>query len=169
MNAERRLYSNGLKLFDLLLMAASFTVATLPLFHRVGRMSLEEFFALRVKVGNLALFVSFLLVWNILFSMFGLYRSKRLSGRFEEMRDIVASTTIGTVVIAGAALVFRIWVVNRVFLLLFWLLTTGTVILSRTIIRASLAYAPAAWTQHPQPAGDRHQFPRHQAGGADSG
>jgi exopolysaccharide biosynthesis polyprenyl glycosylphosphotransferase len=141
MNAERKLFSNGLKLFDLLLMAASFTVATLPLFHRVGRMSLAEFFSLRVKVGNLALFVSFLLIWNLLFTVFGLYKSKRLSGRFEEMRDIIAATTIGTVVIAGAALVFRIWVVNRVFLLLFWLLTTATVILSRTVIRASLAYA----------------------------
>jgi exopolysaccharide biosynthesis polyprenyl glycosylphosphotransferase len=141
MDAQRKLFSNGLKLFDLLLMSVAFTVSTLPLFRRVGRMSLAEFFSLRIKLGNLALFVSFLLIWHFLFAVFGLYKSKRLSSRFEEARDIVAATTIGTAIVAGAALIFRIWLVNRVFLVLFWVLTTGSILLSRTLIRASLAYA----------------------------
>ena len=141
MGINRRVFSNGFKLFDLLLMVAAFVVSTLPLFHRVGRLTLAEFFEMRVKLGNLLLFVSFLLIWHVLFSAFGLYHSKRLSSRWEEIRDICGATTLGTVVIAGAALVFRLWVVNRVFLLLFWVLTTSTVIVSRTVIRAALAYA----------------------------
>ena len=48
--------------------------------------------------------------------------------------------TLGTGVIAAFGLLFRIWVVNRTFLLLFWVLPTVLVIASRTIIRASLAY-----------------------------
>jgi exopolysaccharide biosynthesis polyprenyl glycosylphosphotransferase len=141
MDAQRKIFSNGLKIFDLLLMSAAFSVATLPLVHRVGRMSLAEFFSLRVKLGNLILYVSFLLAWHFLFTVFGLYKSKRLSGRLEEVRDIIAATTIGTAVIAGSGLLFRIWLVNRVFLVLFWALTTASVILSRTIIRGFLAYA----------------------------
>ncbi|MGA7217008.1 MAG: sugar transferase [Candidatus Sulfotelmatobacter sp.] len=141
MGTNRKVFSNGLKLFDLLLMSAAFVVSTLPLVHRVGRLTSAEFFEMRVKLGNLVLFVSFLLIWHILFSVFGLYRSKRLSSRWEEVRDICGATTLGTVIIAGAALVFNVWVVNRVFLVLFWGLTTGLVILSRTIIRAALAYA----------------------------
>jgi exopolysaccharide biosynthesis polyprenyl glycosylphosphotransferase len=141
MGTNRKVFSNGLKLFDLLLMSAAFVVSTLPLMHRVGRLTTAEFFEMRVKLGNLVLFVSFLLIWHILFSAFGLYRSKRLSSRWEEVRDICGATTLGTIIIAGAALVFNIWVVNRVFLVLFWGLTTGLVILSRTVIRASLAYA----------------------------
>jgi exopolysaccharide biosynthesis polyprenyl glycosylphosphotransferase len=141
MGVNRKVFSNGLKVFDLLLMVAAFVVSTLPLFHRVGRFSLAEFFEMRVKLGNLVLFMGFLLAWHVLFSVFGLYASKRMSRRWEEARDIAAATTLGTCMIAASALLFRIWVVNRVFLLLFWILTTSLVILSRTVIRASLAYA----------------------------
>jgi exopolysaccharide biosynthesis polyprenyl glycosylphosphotransferase len=141
MGVNRKVFSNGLKVFDLLLMVAAFVVSTLPLFHRVGRFSLAEFFEMRVKLGNLVLFMGFLLAWHVLFSVFGLYASKRMSRRWEEARDIAAATTLGTCMIAASALLFRIWVVNRVFLLLFWVLTTSLVIVSRTVIRASLAYA----------------------------
>jgi exopolysaccharide biosynthesis polyprenyl glycosylphosphotransferase len=141
MGINRKVFSTGLKAFDLLLMVAAFAVSTLPLFHRVGRLSLAQFFEMRVKLGNLLLFFGFLLIWHILFSVFGLYGSKRMSNRWEEARDIVAATTLGTFVIAGAALTFRIWIVNRVFLVLFWAMCTGSVLLSRVLIRASLAYA----------------------------
>ena len=141
MGMNRKVFSTGLKVFDLLLMIAAFGVSTLPLIHRVGRFSLAEFFSMRVKLGNLLLFLSFMLAWHVLFSAFGLYQSKRMSRRWEEARDIAVATTLGTCVIAGAALLFRIWVVNRVFLLLFWLLTTFSVILSRVVIRTTLAYA----------------------------
>jgi len=141
MGINRKVFSNGFKVFDLLLMVCAFGVSTLPLFHRVGRFSLAEFFEMRVKLANLLLFCIFLLVWHFLFTVFGLYRSMRLSSRWEEVREICGATTLGTIVIAAAALTFRIWVVNRVFLLLFWVLTTSLVILSRMIIRAALAYA----------------------------
>jgi exopolysaccharide biosynthesis polyprenyl glycosylphosphotransferase len=141
MGLNRRIFTSGFKLFDLLLMVSAFVVSTLPLIHRVGRFTLPEFFEMRVKLGNLILFFSFLLVWHILFSAFGLYGSKRLSSRWEEARDIAGATTLGTFMIALSALAFHIWVVNRVFLLLFWVLTTSSVILSRTVIRGVLAYA----------------------------
>jgi exopolysaccharide biosynthesis polyprenyl glycosylphosphotransferase len=140
MSVGRRLLSNGIKLFDLLLMMVSFALATLPQFHRVGRFTLAEFFEMRVKLGNLLLFVSFLLIWHMLFNVFGLYGSKRMTSRWEEMWDLGRATTVGAFVIAVFGLTFRIWLVNRVFLVLFWALTTSTVILSRTIIRAILAY-----------------------------
>ncbi|HVI81102.1 MAG TPA: sugar transferase, partial [Candidatus Acidoferrum sp.] len=43
--------------------------------------------------------------------------------------------------IAAFGLMFHIWVVNRAFLMIFWALTTTLVILTRTMIRASLAHA----------------------------
>jgi exopolysaccharide biosynthesis polyprenyl glycosylphosphotransferase len=141
MRIGRRIFTNGFKLFDLLLMSISFALATLPQYQRVGRFSLAEFFELRVKLGNLILFISFLLIWSILFNVFGLYGSKRLGSRWEEIWDITRATTLGTVVIAVFGVMFRIWVVNRIFLVLFWVLTTATVILSRTLIREILAYA----------------------------
>jgi exopolysaccharide biosynthesis polyprenyl glycosylphosphotransferase len=141
MRIGRRVFSNGFRLFDLFLMVVSFVVATLPQYHRVGRFGLAEFFELRVKLGNLILFLSFLAIWQILFNVFGLYGSKRLVGRAEEVWDITRATTMGTVVVAVFGLAFRIWVVNRIFLVVFWLMTTVCVILSRVVIREALAYA----------------------------
>lgn len=141
MRIGRRIFTNGFKLFDLLLMVISFAVSTLPQYHRVGRFTLAEFFELRVKLGNLILFLSFLVIWNIVFNVFGLYGSKRLSSRWEEIWDITRATTLGTVVIAVFGVMFRIWVVNRIFLALFWVLTTTSVISTRTLIREVLAYA----------------------------
>ena len=141
MRIGRKVFSNGFKLFDLFLMVVSFAVSTLPQYHRVGRFGLAEFFELRVKLGNLILLLSFLAIWHLLFSVFGLYGSKRLAGRRAEVWDISRATTLGTVVIAVFGLAFRIWLVNRIFLALFWVLTTSSVILSRVVIREALAYA----------------------------
>jgi exopolysaccharide biosynthesis polyprenyl glycosylphosphotransferase len=141
MRIGRKVFSNGFKLFDLLLMIVSFAVATLPLYERVGRFSLAQFFELRVKLGNLLLFMSFLLIWHVVFRVFKLYGSKRLTSRWEEIWDITRATTSGTAIIAAFGLLFHIWVVNRVFLLVFWACSTALVVLSRTVIRGSLAYA----------------------------
>jgi len=141
MRIGRQIFSNGFKLFDLFLMMVSFVVATLPQYERVGRFSLAEFFEMRVKLGNLILFIGFLVIWHILFNLFGLYGSKRLASRWDEIRDAVRATTTGTFMIAVFGLAFRIWVVNRIFLALFWVLTTALVILSRSTIRWVLASA----------------------------
>jgi exopolysaccharide biosynthesis polyprenyl glycosylphosphotransferase len=141
MHLGRKVFTSGFKLFDLLLMSISFAVSTVPQYHRVGRFTLAEFFELKVKLGNLILFVSFLLIWHILFSLFGLYGSKRLASRWDEIRDITRATTLGTLVVAVFGVAFHIWAVNRIFLALFLLLTTSSVVLSRMIIRETLAYA----------------------------
>jgi len=140
MRIGRKVFTNGVKLFDLFLMVVSFAVATLPQYERVGRFSLAQFFELRVKLGNLILFSCFLVIWHLLFSVFGLYGSKRLGSRRDEIWDIARATTLGTVVIAVFGLAFHIWVVNRIFLASFWALSTGLVVISRLIIRAVLSY-----------------------------
>jgi exopolysaccharide biosynthesis polyprenyl glycosylphosphotransferase len=122
-------------------MVVSFAVATLPQYQRVGRFTLAEFFELRIKLGNLILLACFLLIWHVLFSVFGLYGSKRLASRWDEIWDITRATILGTLVVAVFGVTFHIWVVNRIFLALFLALATSSMIVSRTVIRAGLAYA----------------------------
>lgn len=141
MRIGRKVFTNAIKALDLLLMMVSFAVATLPQFARVGRFTLAEFFEYRIKLGNLVLFLSFLIIWHILFSVFGLYGSKRLSSRRAELWDITRATIIGTFVIAAFGVAFRIWVVNRIFLAVFWLMSTSLIVISRFAIRGVLAYA----------------------------
>lgn len=137
---RRTVFENGFKAFDLLLMVAAFTVAALP-YQRVSQLTLAEFFGMRVKLGNLLLFLSFLVVWHVLFNLFGLYRSRRMGSRWVEIWDIVRATTSGTAIIGVFGFAFRHALVNLLFLALFWGLTTSIVILSRTVIRMMLRYA----------------------------
>jgi exopolysaccharide biosynthesis polyprenyl glycosylphosphotransferase len=141
MRIGRKTFTAGFKLFDLFLMVVAFAIATLPQYQRVGRFGLTEFFELRIKLGNLILLASFLLIWHMLFSVFGLYGSKRLASRWDEIWDITRATILGTLVVAVFGVTFHIWVVNRIFLALFLTLATSSMILSRMVIRESLAYA----------------------------
>src|SRR5579863_1662982 len=141
MRIGRKTFTAGSKVFDLFLMVVSFAIATLPQYQRVGRFGLTEFFELRIKLGNLILLASFLLIWHMLFSVFGLYGSKRLASRWDEIWDITRATILGTLVVAVFGVTFHIWVVNRIFLALFLALATSSMILSRMVIRESLAYA----------------------------
>ena len=141
MHLGRKVFTNGSKLFDLLLMVVSFAAATIPQFERVGRFTLAEFFELKIKIGNFLLFLTFLLIWHILFSLFGLYASKRMASRWDEIWDIMRATTLGTLVVAVFGVAFHIWAVNRIFLVLFLLFTMSSVIASRLAVRAGLAYA----------------------------
>jgi len=141
MHIARRTFTAGIKLFDLLVMVVCLAVSTLPQYHGVGRFTLAQFFALRVSLGNLIVFVSFLLVWHFVFSVFGLYGSKRLASRWDEIWDVIRAAILGTLVAAVFGLTFRIWVVNPTFLVLFLWLSTSSVIVSRMVIRRVLAYA----------------------------
>jgi exopolysaccharide biosynthesis polyprenyl glycosylphosphotransferase len=141
MHKKRKAFTAGVKLLDLFLMVVSFAVATLPQYHRVGGFGLPEFFELQVKLGNLILFVSSLLVWHILFSVFGLYGSKRMASRWDEIWDITLATTLGTLAVAAFGMTSRLWAVSGSFLGLFLALTTISVVLSRVVIREVLAYA----------------------------
>jgi hypothetical protein len=79
MHVNRRLYENGVKLFDLFLMAISFAVSTLTQYHRAGSISLAEFFKMSATVGDFLLFVALVMTWHLLFNWFGLYVSRRLT------------------------------------------------------------------------------------------
>lgn len=141
MHVSRRTFTAGIKLFDLFVMVVCLAVSTLPQYRRAGRFTLAEFFELRVSLGNLILFVSFLLIWHFLFSVFGLYGSKRLASRWDEIWDVIRASILGTLVAAVFGVTFRIGVVNGTFLVLFLWLSTSSVILSRMVIRKALAYA----------------------------
>jgi exopolysaccharide biosynthesis polyprenyl glycosylphosphotransferase len=134
----RRILIKIFKLFDLLVMALSFGMATAAAHHQLGTVSFDQFLTMRIKVQNVAIFLGLLLVWNLIFALFGLYRSRRLSPRWEEIIDVIKATSFATLVIFIAAVLFRIEMVTPVFIAAFWTLSSGTIILSRVILRYAL-------------------------------
>jgi exopolysaccharide biosynthesis polyprenyl glycosylphosphotransferase len=135
---RRQLLANVFKLFDLVLMVLSFAAATLPDLIGNGGTSFAEFFSMRVKVRNFVIFAGMVVAWHIIFSVYGLYRSKRLSGLRSELVDVTKATSLGTLVICVASVLFRIRMATPLFLVLFWIVSTCLTVSSRMVLRSML-------------------------------
>ena len=142
MSIRRRVLADALKLFDLAVMVFAFALATVPALG-VGRVvSVAEFFALRVKVENFVIFFGLLLLWHFLFSIFGLYTSHRLSGRWTESAEIVKGTALGGLGLWVASAIFHLHMVSKVpFLIVFFVISTGMLVSSRLTLRMVLEHA----------------------------
>lgn len=135
MTLRRQILLKALKLFDLLAMAFSFALAASVISYQISTVSFGGFLSMRVKVLNFALFLALLWAWHLIFSSFRLYRSRRLSSRVSEVFDLIKATSLGTLVIFIAAVLFRIEMVILVFLGVFWATVTAITISSRVMLR----------------------------------
>jgi len=129
-----------MKLFDLAVMMFAFGLATVIVSQRAA-ISLAEFLELRIKIQNFITFTVLLIVWHQIFSIFGMYASRRLAGRWDEIVDILKATTLGTALILIARVVVHIALVTPEFLVIFWLTASATTIASRMIMRSLLRRA----------------------------
>ena len=136
-NVRRQVLLNSMKLFDLVLMALAFGLAAVVVSEN-ATVSVAEFLALRVKIQNCFTFALLLLVWHLIFSLFGMYASRRLGSRWDEVVDIVKATTLGAFLVFVAALAFHITLITTEFLAIFWVASMGGTILSRVAMRSVL-------------------------------
>lgn len=131
---RRRVLLRAFKLADLCVMVASFGVA-MVLEQQTGGLALEHFFAMRVSILNLLMFIGLMLFWQTLFTVLGLYYSMRLSSRWSEAIAVLKATSIGTVAIYVGAVVFDVSVVTPLFLFVFWSLSTVFIVILRLVLR----------------------------------
>jgi exopolysaccharide biosynthesis polyprenyl glycosylphosphotransferase len=135
----RQLLVKVAKLYDLAGMSLSFGLATVLVAHQTAIVSFADFFAMRVKIRNFVLFAGFLLVWNIIFRLFGLYDSRRLSGQKDELRDIVKASTLGVGSVCIAAFLLRLKMVTPLFVVGLWFISSATLVSSRLVARYLLS------------------------------
>jgi FlaA1/EpsC-like NDP-sugar epimerase len=138
-NLHRRILISALKLFDLLIMVFSFALATVAVYSHFDSDTLSEFLQMRIKVGNFAFFLGFLLAWHLLYSLFDLYESRRFSDRREEVFDIVKATSLGTIVLLISGLALKLVMITPLFLAVFWGIASALTILGRIALRYILA------------------------------
>src|SRR4030042_5637071 len=134
----RKILLKAFKLFDLLVMVLCFVIAAAVVAYNINAISFEQFLEMRIKIQNFAIFFGFLLIWHVLFSLFGLYHSRRFSSRRDEIVDVAKATSIGTLVIVIFVFFFEIAMVTPTFLGVFWATSTGITILSRLALRYAL-------------------------------
>jgi exopolysaccharide biosynthesis polyprenyl glycosylphosphotransferase len=135
---RRKLLLNALKFFDLAVMIAAFGFATLVVSHS-HQASLEDVLGMRVKISNFVIFSGLLLCWHVLFTMWGMYASHRLSSRRDEVLDLAAAITVGTLIIAAGHYAFHIALITPKFVIAFWAAAVFTAVMSRLVLRLFLA------------------------------
>lgn len=138
---RRRILSDALKLFDLAVMILAFALATEPGLGVGRNISIAQFFSIRVKLQNLIIFMGLLILWHVLFSIFGLYTSRRMSSRAAESADVAKATTLGSLGLWAAGALFHITMASPPFLLAFLIMSTGMLVCSRLALRMVLAQA----------------------------
>ena len=138
MNTVRRRLLLGLvRLFDLGLQLLSFALATVIVVSADASISLPEFLAIRVSIANCVLFAFILYLWFIIFSLCGLYQSRRLSDAQSEIPDVFKATTLASTLLWFVAVVARIsFIRSWRFMLIFWAISTALLVLSRICIRS---------------------------------
>jgi exopolysaccharide biosynthesis polyprenyl glycosylphosphotransferase len=100
--------------------------------------SFGRLLAVRLKLSNILLFLGFLLLWHLVLSWLGLYRSHRLQTFGQEALDVLKATAIGTVAIFNAGILFDIQIITAKFVVVFWILSTALTLLSRLTLRGVL-------------------------------
>ena len=135
----RQLLAKTAKLYDLAVMSFSFGLAAVLVAHQTATFSFGDFFAMRVKIRNLLLYAGFLLVWNIIFRLFGLYDSRRLSRQRDEVFDIIKATTLGVGAVCIGAFFFGLVMITPLFVLALWFISSAIFISSRLVVRYVLA------------------------------
>ncbi len=136
-STRRQMLLSALKVFDPMILAGSFWLASLPSMY-VSGVSFSEFFSMRIKIQNFVIFLGLMIVWHIIFSSFGLYESRRLLPRQADVLDTLKATSLCTLSVAGAAMLFHITMVDPAFLVVLWGASSMVAMSSRLLLRCFL-------------------------------
>jgi exopolysaccharide biosynthesis polyprenyl glycosylphosphotransferase len=136
----RQTLTNAIRVFDLFLLTVSFGAASLPMVAAQGPVSFTQFLSLRIKLQNFVVFFVLLWIWHSIFLMLGLYNSKRLAGRKSEAIDITKATTLSAAVLGLASVVLGFRMVTASFVAVFWVCSSGVIVVTRLAIRTYLGH-----------------------------
>jgi FlaA1/EpsC-like NDP-sugar epimerase len=137
--SSRRLFLKHLaKIFDVGALIGSFVAVTAIIYSSPADMTLGEFMAIRIKLGNCLLFALLLIAWHEIFMLCGLYVSKRLTRPGVEMVEVCKATSLASAFLFLCARVLHIQTVTFDFVLSFWVCCTVVMVLARLIGRSLL-------------------------------
>ena len=139
MNPTRRVFSKtAAQLFDLFALTVSYAFTTALLYSNLRSTTLEDYLTYRVRIVNLFHFGLFLLVWHGIFSLCGLYVSKRLATLYSESVEVLKATTLAAGFLLVAARVFHLRTLTTRFAVDFWVTATLLIVVSRVLTRLFL-------------------------------
>lgn len=138
---RRKVLLNALKAFDLLLLMTMVLLATYLALPNRSALSMAEFLAMRIRVGNFLLFGALLCMWHITYASCGLYDSRRMLDCLADVRDLIKACVAGTVLIGVTGLIFHVRMFSARFIVIFWIVACVASIASRLAMRLALNIA----------------------------
>jgi exopolysaccharide biosynthesis polyprenyl glycosylphosphotransferase len=100
--------------------------------------TIEGFFASKVSLSSCVLFAIAVLLCHAMFSVSGLYQSKRMSTKRSEAADVLRAMTFSTASLWCEGKLFSILVMTPYFLVVFWAIGSASVIVMRLLLRSIL-------------------------------
>src|SRR5262245_43676596 len=94
---RRRLLVNALQLIDLGVVAASLIFTLVLVSHETTVPGWLSFLEIRLRLANVLFGVGYLLMWNPILHLAGLYLSQRLAPAARELKGIATACVIGVV------------------------------------------------------------------------
>jgi exopolysaccharide biosynthesis polyprenyl glycosylphosphotransferase len=138
MPLRRRILGIALRLGDLAIMSVAFVIASG--FVSDG-LSLVRFLTIRIRIANFAIFIALIFLWQLIFSLHGMYRSARLSSPWDRTRRALQAVTWGTLAVLNVTFLFHVRLVTPRFAAVFWLAAAGLTVAYRSAVRLLLAHA----------------------------
>jgi FlaA1/EpsC-like NDP-sugar epimerase len=135
---RRQLVKYAAKVLDLCILVTSFVVATAVVDFPSGGMTFPEFMEIRITLGNILLFALLLFTWHSLFTLCGLYVSKRLIRRRIQIQEVCKATSLASGFLLASANGFHIRLVTPAFVLIFGAVCTCLMIALRLAARPFL-------------------------------
>jgi exopolysaccharide biosynthesis polyprenyl glycosylphosphotransferase len=137
---RRQILNKAFMLFDLAILAAAFAIVAAQIWHLTEFDSFASFISMRVKVLNILLFLGLFYCWHLIFSAFGLYQSRRLGDRKQEVVEILKAVSAGTLTLCMLAAIFRVQMITTTFILMFWVVACLLIVLFRGTLRIFLKW-----------------------------
>jgi exopolysaccharide biosynthesis polyprenyl glycosylphosphotransferase len=135
---NRHILLTCLKVFDLVLLTASYGLATILTLRGSRGVSFAQFMSMRIKLSNCLIFAAALLAWHVIFLLCGFYKSNRLTSRKEEITAEWKASTLATICLLLVAVSFSIRMVTPTFLVVFWCISSLGIALGRFVLRCFL-------------------------------
>jgi exopolysaccharide biosynthesis polyprenyl glycosylphosphotransferase len=138
---RRKILLNAFKLFDLCSMGICLILSTFLTSGTSGMPSFGQMTQITIKFGDLLFFAFSLCICHVVFSYLRLYYTKRFSSRKKEILDVLRATIIASSLIFILTLATSHTVIGFSTTVVFAILLSTTIIISRLIMRAVLRLA----------------------------
>jgi len=138
-NFRRQFLLKTCMLVDLGILALSYSIASVKIWDLTAFNSFASFTSIRVKVLNILLVLALFYSWHVIFSAFRLYGSRRLRDGKQEILDVLKATSAAALVLAAVATIFRVEMITPAFLMMFWAISSVSLISFRLLMRTFLA------------------------------